>query len=162
MNLLDRTAVDAIGPIAARPARGLRVLARLRAARLDAQLARGCSPDDGGQRAARAAWLVSPGTRRRLARHWEDVVERAADPHHPFDPRLPLPRRRVLAVAPDIHDLAARLRVAAPVPARGVALAHLLLTDGAGPLYRRGSAAVLQDAIGVACRHLDPETGLTA
>ncbi len=73
---------------------------------------------------------------------------------------MPLPRERILAAAPEILDLAARLRAPAPVPVRGVAMAHRLLTDGAGPLYRRGSASVLSDAIAAVSRHLDPATCL--
>jgi hypothetical protein len=142
------------------PRRRHRLVARLRSARLDTQLARGYSPDDGGPRAARAAQLVSPQARRRLAAHWEDLLARAARPHRPGDPRVPLARERVLAVEPEIRALAARLRASAPLPARGVAMAQLLLTDGSGPLYARGTRAGLPDAIAVAARLLDPVTAL--
>lgn len=142
------------------PRRRHRVLARLRAGQLDAQLADGRSPDDGGQRAARSAQLVTPQARAQLADHWQDVLARAQRPHHPTDPRVPLPRERILAAAPEILDLAACLRAAAPVPVRGVAMAHRLLTDGAGPLYRRSSPVPLRDAIAAVSRHLDPATCL--
>lgn len=142
------------------PGRRHRILARLRAARIDEQLALGQSPDDGGQRAARSAQLVTPRARERLAGHWEDVLTRAHRPHLPTDPRVPLPRQRILAVAPEILDLVARLRVSAPVPVRGVAMAHRLLTDGTGPLYGRVSGVALQDAIASVSRHLDPTTHL--
>jgi hypothetical protein len=82
-------------------------------------------------------------------------------PHSAADPWLPLPRARILAVAPDILDLATRLRVAAPLSVRGVAVAYRLLTDGSGPLYAPGSRAALQDAIGAAAQYLDPATTLT-
>jgi hypothetical protein len=44
----------------------------------------------------------------------------------------------------------------APVPARGVAIANRLLTDGAGPLYRTGSGD-LSVIVRSALRHLDAD-----
>ncbi len=48
------------------------------------------------------------------------------------------------------------LRAPTPVPARGIASAYLLLTDGTGPLYSPISKIVLSDAIADAVALLDP------
>ena len=50
--------------------------------------------------------------------------------------------------------LAGYLAGPGPVPARGVAMVSLLLTDGAGPLYREASAEDLGDLIDKATRAL--------
>jgi hypothetical protein len=53
--------------------------------------------------------------------------------------RVPLDRRAIVAEAALIGRLAGRLAdVESPVGARGVALAELLVTDCASPLYRGG------------------------
>src|SRR3954471_13625078 len=97
MNDIDR-------PASTPPPRRDRLLARVRAQALDAQIARGASPDDDGQRSARAAALVALPARDRLADHWEGLLERA---HRPGMIRSPvrLARRRILAVEDDIRAM---------------------------------------------------------
>jgi hypothetical protein len=63
----------------------------------------------------------------------------------------------VLAAAQELDALADRLLSPDPVSAQGVAQARLLLTDGTGPLYRRGAAEDLRDALTRALACLDPE-----
>ena len=65
-------------------------------------------------------------------------------------------RDRVRAAETEIRELAAALRVAQPVPARGVALATLLLTDGISPLYHWPNRADLGAQLREAIHHLDP------
>lgn len=51
-------------------------------------------------------------------------------------PRVPVCRARIRRSAPQLAALASQLTAPGPVPARGVAMVGLLLTDGLGPLYR--------------------------
>jgi hypothetical protein len=60
----------------------------------------------------------------------------------------------VIAAEGDIRQLIAALRAAQPVSARGVAIAELLLTDGAGPLYLRSNEVGLAVGVRDALRYL--------
>jgi hypothetical protein len=135
-----------------------RLLARLRAGSVDAAIADGRPTDSNRVTAIRASALVAPGNRESLAHYWENVLARAGRPHTVADPRLPVVRDEVLAAAEDITELAGALRRRGPVPARGVALASRLLTDGTGPVYSRRSRVNLAAAVRDAVRWLDPES----
>jgi hypothetical protein len=81
------------------------------------------------------AWLASAAARQRLARDLEALHESAvawnpilAGQRMTFQPRV------IIAVAPDLEELAARLR-AGPAELRGVALLERSLSDGCSPLY---------------------------
>jgi hypothetical protein len=78
----------------------------------------------------------------------------------PAAARVPLRRDRIAGAEADIRELQRALRASAPVPARGVALASTLLSDGAGPLYNRDSCVDLRAALQAAIKHLDPSTAL--
>lgn len=125
-----------------------RFLARMRASRLDSDLADGASPDSTVPLALRAQMLVSARTRRDLARGAQRVLATAiqvpaADrrPQLPAAGRLraPICRDRVRDSSEELGDLIRRLLAGGPVAARGVALASVLLSDGRGPLYHRAS-----------------------
>jgi hypothetical protein len=89
---------------------------------------------------ARRAELVSPRERRGLARSVSEAVAIAKSPPA-MSARVPLDRRAVVAESDLLRQLARRLDdVEAPVAARAVALAELLVTDCASPLYRRGGS----------------------
>lgn len=128
--------------------------ARVRAWSLDPALAEGRT-DDRLLR-VRAAQLVAPRSRQRLARAWLDVLDRAARPAYPLDPRVPVARGRIGAAAELIVALAEALRSPAPVDARGVAMARLLLTSGTSPVYQptRAGGSGLADAVGATLRCL--------
>jgi hypothetical protein len=149
---------------------------RWRGNRLDDELAAGLPPEESRARAARAAVLVAPDTRNALAGRWAEILARTTG--RPSTGRsatntsagrsvmggpatrrsgVPVGRSRVLAAAADIRALVEALRARAPVPARGVAIANRLLTDGAGPLYRTGSGD-LGATVRSAVRHLAPDT----
>jgi hypothetical protein len=145
-----------------RPSRWLVLLARWRAGDLDTQLAAGQPPEGNPQRAVRAAVLVEPANRRELADCWQAVLGRAARPPDPIDSRVPLRRSQVLAADADIRLMIAGLRAPSPVPARGVAIASGLLSDGTGPLYNERSRQNLRVVIRSAIHHLDPSAGLAA
>lgn len=80
--------------------------------------------------------LLAPRTRAALARSFEGMIREASHPPKvPVRGIRPLFDRGVVArVAPELRRVNALLR-ADHAPARGVALAKLLLTDGASPLY---------------------------
>jgi hypothetical protein len=61
--------------------------------------------------------------------------------------------------AGEFQALADRLLSPAPLPARGVAQARLLLGDGVGPLYRGTSRDDLRTRVAEAVQALDPLTG---
>ncbi len=135
-----------------------RALASSRATVLDARLAAGVSPESGRLIALRARALVVPARRRRLAGDWDRLVRVARE--RPATARVPLRRDRIVAAEADIRELQRSLRASAPVPARGVAIASNLLTDGAGPVYNRNSRVDLRSAVQEAIRQLDPTTAL--
>lgn len=134
-------------------------LTRIRGSLLDRRLAAGAAPESGCLIALRARSLVVPAKRQRLASDWGRLViiarERPATAAH-----VPLRRDRIVAAEADIRELQRSLRASAPVPARGVAIASILLTDGSGPLYNPASRVSLGAAVQEAIQHLDPSTAL--
>jgi len=140
----------------ARPRAWDRLLVRWRVRSLDAQLAAGRPVEGSRLRAIRADLLVAPATRADLADCWQDLLDRAVRARTVTDPRVPLLRERVRAVDADIRRMIRALRASAPVPARGVASASRLLTDGTGPLYHAHSPQPLRLAVRDAIDQLDP------
>jgi hypothetical protein len=134
-------------------------LTRIQAALLDRRLADGASPDSDRLIALRARALVVPARRQRLASDWERLV-RTARERPTTRAHVPLRRDRIVAAEADIRELQRSLRANAPVPARGVAMASRLLSDGAGPLYNRNSRVDVGVAVQEAIQHLDPWTAL--
>jgi hypothetical protein len=68
----------------------------------------------------------------------------------------PVRADRVVAAEPAIRDLVNRLATPLPVPARGVAMARVLLTDATSPVYSRRAQVALGDAVAAAAAQLDP------
>jgi len=136
-----------------------RLLVRWRASTLDARLASGRPAECSRPMAVRADQLVEPTARAELADCWQNVLGTATRVGG-TGLRVPVVRSRVLAAEREIRRMIAALRTAAPVPARGVAIARLLLIDGTGPLYNVRSARHLHVAVSEAIRHLNPSTGL--
>jgi hypothetical protein len=134
-------------------------LARIRWPVLDARLAAGASPESGRLIGLRARALVVPAQRQRLASNWERLLIVARERPQKLT-RVPLRRDLIVAAEADIRELQRSLRASAPVPARGVAIASILLADGAGPLYNRHSRVDLEVAVQEAIKHLDPTTAL--
>ena len=155
-------ASDSRALVASRRRRWDQILVKLRSRSLDDQLASGVSPDDSVPRAVRAVALVAPDARHALARDWEDLLDRARGPQPVLGARVPLPRERILAAENEIRELIASLRANSPVPARGVAMANVLLTDGTGPVYSRRCDRDLRAAVRDAIHHLDPSAELIA
>jgi hypothetical protein len=157
-----------------------RLTARVRASRLDSELAAGASPDATVALALRAQTLISPRTRREVAKGAQRLLatapqapatgrsqQPAADRRRvPTTARLrtpsvrplrvPVCRDRVRESAEELGDLIRRLLVDAPVAARGVALATALLSDGSGPIYHRANADDVRARVREAVDALDP------
>ncbi len=134
-----------------------RVMVRARALSLDAELARGIPPEASTRLALRAQQLVRARGRRELARGIQGLLARAARPDVSRWPPAPVRWERVRAAAGEFQALADRLLSPAPLPARGVAQARLLLGDGGGPLYRRASGDDLRTRVAEAVQALDPQ-----
>jgi hypothetical protein len=118
----------------------------LRRLRLDRELAEHGVASRAG--AVRAAQLQDPAARRRLGRSLRRSVAEAESPRLAlFSPTVPLPRDIVLPLREALLGLAERLEQPGPVNPCGVARVILLLTDGQGPLYNRGSERSLSDAV---------------
>ncbi len=125
-----------------------RVRARGRRMELDRALAAGIDPSGSPLLAARAADLVRPRTRRRLAEALERLALTA-------DARAGLfrvvPRRQaVQANRQALIDLAGRLRRGGPLYARGIAILELVVIDGTGPAYRDAHGEGLARALELA------------
>jgi hypothetical protein len=116
---------------------------------LDRRIAAGCSCDSSAMLNLRARQLIRRRTRRGLARSLRDVVAYVdRDGSRRAFSTVVIRRGAVRADREAILGLAERLETAAPVSARGVALAGALLTDGAGsPLFNRYCALTVAEAV---------------
>jgi hypothetical protein len=141
------------------PRRVVWLLARLRASRLERQLAAGVLPWASEFHAARAVQLTGERHRRGLARSLESLVEQAEDPTPRFmSAVIPPCREQVREALPLILEVASRLHSGEPVDARGVARLHTLLADGGGPCY----TASRPDALSVALRSVSASLDIEA
>jgi len=155
--------------VAARPLAD-RVLARVFGASLDDSLAAGSAPESSRLLAVRAQDIVSLRRRMTTAANWERLlrVAQAAQAARqsasgPPAPRwgarpaaMPVCTRQIVAAEPAIRELVSCLSVPLPVPAQGVAMARVLLTDATGPVYNARSRVSLATALDAAITYLDP------
>jgi hypothetical protein len=124
-----------------------RALARLLGPSLDRELALGLPPWRGGPRAARARFIVSPAGRRQLIRGWNRLLDQARRPPSALSTRGPLCRRALAAAEHDVRSMLGVVAAQRPIAARGAAMARVLLTDGAGPLYHARSGRDLGEEV---------------
>jgi hypothetical protein len=129
---------------------------RLIAARLDADLAAGLPPETSSWHAARARRVVTPRMRHALAGDWEHLLLVSHVATRGLSGRVPIRSERLHRAEPEIRELIAALRVSGPVPARGVAIATNLLTDGRGPIYNAKASDDLTATVMRAVEHLNP------
>jgi hypothetical protein len=100
-----------------------RLRARLLADRWDRELSKGISPDSSVERSLRAQRLARPTQRRLIARALRRSLEGAT-------------LRNGIATCQDVlMRLALCLESSQPMSPRGLAMAHILVTDGTGPLH---------------------------
>ncbi len=148
--------------LVARPCRLVdRLLARACASGLDQRLAAGEAPESSRLLATRAEVLVSSACRRELARDWEHALALVRRAPSPRAPRLAA-RPELTDTEPEARAMLYRLSAQAPVAARGVATARLLLTDASGPLYNRRHPTALPDVLRAVSAQLDPSRSLLA
>ena len=145
-------------PAARRPPGALSFLiARVGSSWLDRRLALGVTQWHSPLHAARAVQITGVRERRRLARSLEALAERAEMPHSMFlHPTVVEPcREQVREALPLILALAADLRRARPVRARGVAALDGVIADGGGACYARSDRAALVLALEQVSQWLD-------
>jgi hypothetical protein len=130
----------------------------MRHASLDWALADGADAGRSAQLRLRAAQLLEPRTRCRLADRFELVLDDCAAQSRPrVSAAAPLQRESIAAAHGEMLRLVAALRTAqAPCP-RGVAMAMRLLTDDAGPLYAPYPGAALRYTAGQIITELEAD-----
>ena len=124
-----------------------RVAARMRAPSLDRALAHGVDPQSSPVLAARAELLLTRRLREAVASSIYQTLKDATAGVPPTSVRVPPARDAVRRNRRELLELAAELRQATDVSARGVAATCLLLGDGTGPLYYDAEYGVLRAAI---------------
>lgn len=122
--------------------------ARLRAGRLDRQLARGVCPEATAALSLRAQAIVRRQHQRQLAAlvAWA-IAQSRAPATRPTSAAVPVRRRSVIAAEGSFLRLLNRLQGPGPLPVAGVARVRLLFVDGAGPLYYAGCPTSLRAAV---------------
>ena len=93
--------------------------------------------------------------REQLAAGVERAIAAAGERRSPLSSAIPVQRIEVLATAPLLHELAARLRDEQPVSPYGLARVRRLLTDGCGPLFAPSAPGALWDEVERAILELD-------
>lgn len=147
--------VDQRAGVCARPASlGERLRSHLHAYELDQALAAGVSPEGQALLALRAQQLAGPAARRDACRSLDRLLaaQPAPGPLHPVPTAHQL--ERVAASRAELEQLRNALAAPAPLPVRGVAMVHILLTDGGGPLFHAGAREDLRSAVVRAIREL--------
>lgn len=142
--------------VARRPRLSDRLVARLRARRLDRALAQGTPPEASAPLALRAQRLTEPEERSSIARELRRILREAHQTRRPALARIMPSRGSVWAAREELRRLADTLEDPGPVTAGGVAQARILLTDGTGPLYNPMSRTTLLSGAARAVRELRP------
>jgi hypothetical protein len=122
---------------------------------LDRALAAGADPRADPKLGARATALTSQREREALAAAIYRVLKAARRDRPSFSMQVPVARRAIELNRPELLALAAELRQAPTVSARGVAAISVLVTDAVrSPLYRSGAPRSLNAALSRARRWL--------
>jgi hypothetical protein len=138
---------------------GERLASRLRATRLDVELARGVPPEARAALALRAQALGEPRTRQALAKSLQRILDDARRGSPPRRGLIATRRADVLAAAEQLERLIERLLEPGILAARGLAEVRMLLIDGGGPLYFRGASQDLRAVAVRALTQLEPAPG---
>ena len=144
--------------VVVRPTRADRLYARFFAARCDHRLAGGETPESDVRLALRAQRLVRADTRRWLARSLQRLLAEASTPARlgGMPALTPECRRRLTESAEAVNHVIRELERPAPLAGQGVAALCVLLRDGRGPLYGRGSGPELRRRLDEVQRELLP------
>jgi hypothetical protein len=139
-------------PVACTAGLWQRVAARVRADRLDSELADGACPDASVSLALRAQVLVGTRFRRDMAASAQRILDAAGGRRL----AVPVCRGRVRASSAELSELIGKLLAPGPVSAQGVARARTLLTDARGPIFHPGCQSDLRASVRAAVDALDP------
>ena len=133
-----------------------RLAMHIRAFRLDGALARGVAPESSPALELRATTLIGPAAWQLGDQLRQIILTASAGARFPVH-AVPISRRLIRAVEPELWRLTFRLLDERPVDVRGVASVRALLCDGCGPLY---GAAVgeLRTAVNAAIDALEIQT----
>ena len=112
-----------------------RIRTRIRRHRLDRELISGTDPNTDPLLKERAGELVGERCRRQIAAGLERLLASADSPPLPFTSQVPIARAAIRDSRSALEAIVERLSTPAYLSARGVAMAGMLLADGAGPLY---------------------------
>lgn len=135
----------------------LSVVVRWGAAWLDHELASGISPQASEALALRARRISGHKSRANVASGLIRALFSAEDAAPGFTAAERARQREVLAARTVIAALDRRLRAPEPVAPRGMAMLHVLLTRGTGPLYLPGEPGALGDQLRAAAAALQPD-----
>jgi hypothetical protein len=122
---------------------------RWNAAQLDAALADGADPGASKALALRAQQLRAPRHRTRIANSIHqllDLAERSSAAHVSLT-GVPFRPDRVVNNRPQLMELADRLETGGAAPAKGLAMANLLVEDGSGALYAHEPSDPIRPAV---------------
>jgi hypothetical protein len=126
-----------------------RLRARLFASRLDREVEVGIVPLPGSSLAVHIARLTSVQEREALARTLRQALAELRHGRRGFSAHVPAHPERLATCRGVIDDITLLLHSPRPVRARGMARLRLLLSDGAGPLYRNGRGSLAAELRGV-------------
>jgi hypothetical protein len=132
-----------------------RMLARIRAAALDAELAAGASPESSVFLALHALHPSAPSQRRLLAGSLQRVAA-AADTPTRSRLKAPVCGPAVRDAGTELQAVIERLVSAEPVSVRGMARVRCLLADGTGPIYRKSAPDRLRNELRGVLAVMDP------
>ena len=122
-----------------RPSLTARLTARVRAGSYDRLLSVGVTPEPGSPLAAHCARLTSRTERHAIARSLRRAVREVHEPTATtWSSRIPPNVPNITAAEELIDRVTQRLHSPRSISARGMARLRLVLSDGAGPLYRFG------------------------
>jgi hypothetical protein len=137
---IERPPASSVG----RPGLLPRLSERLHGWHLDRELARGVRPESDRALALRAERLLKPKSRERIAEALEHLLEDDSELAS-LSAKAPVSVSIILAARPELESLAGALR-SDDCEVRGVALARLLIVDGASPLYGRSELELIAAA----------------
>jgi hypothetical protein len=116
-----------------------RLLTRVRGAALDRRLAEGVAPESSLDLAIHADVLARPKQRAVLARDLDQIAVTARSTASKAQARLC--RNRIREASAEFAALSHQLSAPGPVSVRGVAMIRVLVSDGTGPLFQRGTSS---------------------
>jgi hypothetical protein len=135
----------------------LSAFVRWGAAWLDRELAAGISPQTSEALAIRARRITGQRSRANVASGLIRALFSAEDAAPGFTAAEQAHHREVLAARAVIAALDRRLCAPEPVAPRGMAMLHVLLTKGTGPLHQPGEPGALGDQLRAAAAALQPD-----